>query len=77
MDAFQERTQCLRQSMSGIADSISTITKAVNDSASGISGVAGNTKSLAGDMEDITQRMGVNQEIVAEFERETVVFDNL
>ena len=77
MDAFQDRTQCLRQSMSGIADSISTITKAVNDSAEGISGVAGNTRSLAGDMEDITQRMGVNQEIVAEFERETVVFDNL
>ena len=77
MDAFQDRTQCLRQSMSGIADSISTITKAVNDSAEGICGVAGNTRSLAGDMEDITQRMGVNQEIVAEFERETVVFDNL
>ena len=29
------------------------------------------------DMEDITQRMGVNQAIVGELKEETVVFDNL
>lgn len=77
MDAFQERTECLRNAMSGIADAIGTITKAVNDSANGISGVAGNTRSLADDMEDITRRMGVNQDIVTEFEQKTAVFDNL
>ena len=77
MDAFQERTECLRNAMSGIADAIGTITKAVNDSANGISGVAGNTRSLADDMEDITRRMGVNQDIVTKFEQKTAVFDNL
>lgn len=63
--------------MHGIADSIGTITTAINEGASGIAGAAENTRKLAGDMEDITQRMGVNQEIVRELEKETVVFDNL
>ncbi|MDE7272616.1 MAG: MCP four helix bundle domain-containing protein [Lachnospiraceae bacterium] len=77
MAEFHERTSRLKNSMSGIADSIGMITAAINEGASGITGAAGNTKKLAGDMEDITQRMGVNQEIVRELEKETVVFDNL
>ena len=63
--------------MQGIADSIGTITTAISEGANGITGAAGNTRKLAGDMEDITERMGVNQEIVRELEKETVVFDNL
>lgn len=63
--------------MSEIADSIDTITNAIDEGASGITGVADNTRSLVRDMEDITQRMSVNQEIVRELEKETTVFDNL
>ena len=63
--------------MSGIADSIRTITKAIDESANGIADVAGNNKNLASDMEDITQRMGINKEVVEELEKETVVFNNL
>ena len=63
--------------MSGIADSIGTINKAIDESAVGITGMAGNTRNLAADMEDITRRMGVNQDVVAELEKETVVFDHL
>lgn len=77
MDEFYERTEHLKQSMSGIADSIGTITKAIDEGANGIAGVAGNTHSLAEDMEDITYRMGVNQQVVGELEKETAVFDNL
>lgn len=77
MDEFHERTEHLKYSMSGIADSIGTITKAIDEGANGIAGVAGNTRNLANAMEDITQRMGVNQEVVAQMEKETVVFDNL
>ena len=77
MDEFYERTECLKSSVSGIADSIGAITKAIDEGASGITGVAGNTKNLASDMEDIAQRMGVNQEVVEQLEKETVVFDNL
>ncbi len=77
MDDFHGQTQRLKDSMSGIADSIGTIDKAIDESASGIVGMAGNTRSLAADMEDITRRMGVNQDVVAELEKETAVFDNL
>lgn len=77
MDDFQSQTHRLKDSMSGIADSIGTIDEAIDESASGIAGMAGNTRSLAADMEDITRRMGVNQDVVAELEKETAVFDNL
>ena len=77
MADFHERTSRLKHSMQGIADSIGTITTAISEGANGITGAAGNTRKLAGDMEDITERMGVNQEIVRELEKETVVFDNL
>ena len=77
MDDFHGQTQRLKESMSGIADSIGTINKAIDESASGIAGMAGNTRSLAADMEDITRRMGVNQDVVAGLEKETAVFDNL
>lgn len=77
MDDFHGQTQRLKDSMSGIADSIGTINKAIDESASGLSGMAGNTRNLASDMEDITRRMGVNQDVVAGLEKETAVFDNL
>ncbi len=77
MDDFHGQTQRLKHSMSGIADSIGTINQAIDESASGIAGMAGNTRNLASDMEDITRRMGVNQDVVAELEKETAVFDNL
>ena len=77
MDGFYERTEHLKNSMSGIADSIGTITKAIDDGADGIAGVAGNTRSLAEDMEDITRQMGTNKEVVEGLEKETIVFNNL
>ena len=77
MDAFHERTEHLRSSMCGIADSISTITKVIDEGASGIAGVADHTRNLADDMEDITKRMDVSREVVEGLEKETVVFDNL
>lgn len=77
MDEFHEQTKRLKNSMSGIADSICAITKAIDESAIGITGVADNTRNLAGDMEDIAQRMGVNQEVVEGLEKETIVFNNL
>lgn len=77
MDALHERTEGLKNSMSNIADSIGAITKAIDEGANGISNVAGNTRDLANDMEDITKRMGVNQEVVEGLEKETAAFDNL
>lgn len=63
--------------MSGIVDSIGTITKTIDEGTKRIVDVAGNTHDLAEDIEDIARQMGVNQEVVEGLEKETGVFDNL
>lgn len=77
MDEFNEKTMRLQDSMTEIADSIGSITSAMDDSAAGISRVAGSTQHLVSDMADITERMDVNQEVAGELSRETVSFANL
>ncbi len=74
IDAFNSRTDRLRNSMTEIADSIGSITKAIDDGASGITGVADSTKSLVEDMTDITDRMDTNREIVEELKKQMEVF---
>lgn len=74
IDAFNSRTDRLRNSMTEIADSIESITKAIDDGAVGINGVADSTKSLVGDMADITGRMDTNREIVEELKKQMEVF---
>ena len=74
IDAFNSRTDRLRNSMTEIADSIESITKAIDDGAAGINGVADSTNSLVGDMADITGRMDTNREIVEELKKQMEVF---
>lgn len=74
IDAFNSRTDRLRNSMTEIADSIESITKAIDDGAAGINGVADSTRSLVGDMADITGRMDTNREIVDELKKQMEVF---
>ncbi len=76
IDAFNSRTDRLRNSMIEIADSIESITKAIDDGASGITGVADSTKGLVDDMTDITGRMDTNQEIVGELKKQMGVFED-
>lgn len=77
MDKFNSRTDRLKDSIVEIAGSIDSITKTIEESASGITGVAASTRDLAGDMSDITGRMDVNQEIVKELQEQTEIFANL
>lgn len=74
IDAFHSRTGRLKQSMAEIADSMDSITKAIDDGAAGIDGVAGSTRSLVEDMADITGRMDTNREIVEELKKQMEVF---
>lgn len=74
IDAFNGRTGRLRNSMIEIADSIESIAKAIDEGAAGITGVAGSTRSLVGDMTDITGRMDTNREIVEELKKQMEVF---
>ncbi len=74
IDAFNSRIDRLRNSMTEIAGSIESITKAIDEGAGGITGVAGSTKSLVEDMADITGRMDTNREIVEELKKQMEVF---
>lgn len=76
INAFNSRTDRLRSSMVEIADSIESITKAIDDGAAGITGVAGSTKSLVEDMADITGRMDTNREIVEDLKKQMEVFSD-
>lgn len=77
IDAFNSRTDRLRHSMTDIAESIGSITKAIDEGASGITGVAGSTQSLVEDMADITGRMDTNREIVEDLKKQMEVFADL
>ena len=77
MAAFNTNTDDLKSSMAEIVASIETITKAIDDGALGISGMAGNAQHLVADMTEITNRMDVNHKVAAELEKETITFANL
>ncbi len=59
------------------SNSIDSISKAIDEGADGINGVAGSTKSLVENMEDITGRMDTNQSIVEELKKQMEVFADL
>ncbi len=63
--------------MDEVAGSITGISGAIDNAASGVNGAAGSTRSLVGDMEGIAAKMHTNQEIVGELQRQTEVFANL
>ncbi|MCI8483359.1 MAG: methyl-accepting chemotaxis protein [Lachnospiraceae bacterium] len=77
MAAFNANTDRLRVSMAEIVTSIETITKAIDDGAFGISGVADSAQHLVIDMTEITSRIDVNHKVAAELEKETITFANL
>lgn len=77
MDEFYGQTEHLKDSMAGIAGSIATITEVIDEGSNGVANVAGNIRNLAGDIDDITRRMGANKEIVEGLEKETGAFANL
>ena len=77
MDAFNSRADRLRHAMTEIADSIGSISGAIDGAAAGINGMAGSAHSLVEDMAGITARMDTNQEIVGELQRQTDVLANL
>lgn len=77
MEEFHSKSQHLRNSMAEIVASIKSITNAIDEGAGDISGVAGSTRSLVGNMADITKRMDINKEIVEELRKQTEIFANL
>lgn len=77
MEQFHHKARHLRSSMSEIVTAIASITNAIDEGAGDISGVAGSTRSLVGNMADITSRMDINKEIVEQLREQTEIFANL
>ena len=77
MDEFSQKTDDLKNSMTEIADSIQTITFAINEGVKGIGSAADSTQILVGDMENITGHMNENQQIASDLKKETEVFKKL
>ena len=77
MGDFTEKTEVLKKTMAEIADSINTISHAIEEGVKGVSSAADSTQVLVGDMEDITRHMDENQHIAADLKRETEVFKKL
>ncbi len=77
MAEFNHRADNLRNSINEIACSIESITKALDEGAVGITGVADSTKNMVENMTDIANRMDINKEIVEELKKQTEMFANL
>jgi methyl-accepting chemotaxis protein len=77
MDAFSEKTDNLKDSVSEIAKSIQTISLAIDDGVTGVSGTAENMQILVGDMETISSQMDENKGIAMQLKKETAIFKKL
>ena len=77
MNEFAGKTGNLRESISEIANSLDTISQALNDGVEGVNGVANSTQVLVGDMDTIVKRMDENQKISEDLSQETSVFVKL
>ena len=77
MNEFKEKTDTLKGEVDEIAMSIQTITTAIEDGVSGVTGAADSTQLLVVDMEKISERMGENKEISEELQKETAIFTKL
>lgn len=77
MNEFQEKTDALKGEVGEIASSITTITAAIEEGVRGVTGAAESTQLLVADMEQISNRMGENQEMAEDLQKETAVFTKL
>ena len=60
--------------MNEIAESINTITNAIDEGANGVNGAAESTQVLVVDMDKINRRMEDNQRIASDLQKGTDVF---
>ncbi len=77
MTDFSKKTEGFKDSFNEIAESISSITTAIDDGVNGISSAAESTQTLVNDMDNITKRMDENQRIAGELDDETAIFKKM
>lgn len=77
MNEFTEKTDALKSEVDEIASSIQTITYAIEEGVNGVTSAAESTQMLVTDMGNISDRMGENQEIAEDLQKETAIFIKL
>ena len=77
MDEFVEKTDGLKATMAQIAQSIDSISQAIDDGVNGVSSTAENMQTLATEVDDVNGKMEENQKIASSLKEETTVFVNL
>ena len=77
MDEFNVKTKVLEKRTSESVKAIATITSAINESTTGITGVAESTQSLVVEMNSITTLVDQNHRIARELQEETEIFKKL
>ncbi len=77
MQEFAVRADTLKCSMAEIADSIHTISLAIDEGVTGVSGTAENMQVLVMDMDNINNQMDENKGIATQLKQETEIFMKL
>ena len=77
MADFEEKTDSLQNSMDEIANSVNTISHAIEEGVSGVVSAADSTQVLVSDMDKISKKMDENFAIAEGLKKETSVFTKL
>ena len=77
MADFEAKTDSLQNSMDEIADSVNTISHAIEEGVSGVVSAADSTQVLVSDMDKISKKMDENFAIAEGLKKETSVFTKL
>ena len=77
MTEFEKKTDSLQSSMDEIANSVNTISHAIEDGVRGVVSAADNTQVLVSDMDRISKKMDENFAIAEGLKKETSVFTKL
>lgn len=75
MNEFAVKTEELRNTVDEVADSINTITHAIDEGARGVNSAAENTQNLVEGIVTISGKMDENQEIAATLQKGTHIFE--
>ena len=77
MEAFVKKTDRLNVNFNEIAESIDSISRAIDEGVDGVNGTAVSMQTLAMEIDGVSGKMDENQEIAGSLKKETEIFVNL
>ena len=77
MEAFVKKTDRLNDNFNEIADSIDSISRAIDEGVDGVNGTAVSMQTLAMEIDGVSGKMDENQEIAGTLKKETEIFVHL